>query len=104
MKRSSGFDCLIIAFLIALCLLFLFPLVIVLINSFKSKLTIMSAPFALPDADTFVGLANYQTGIENTGFFEAFGRSLFITVGSVALIVLGSSMTAWFITRVRTWW
>ncbi len=103
-SASSTFDRVITVFLVLLSIAFLVPLIIVLINSFKSKLTIMSAPFELPNADTFVGFANYQKGIQSSGFFEAFGRSLFITVGSVALIVLGSSMTAWFITRVRTWW
>ena len=80
---------------------FLFPVFIVLMNSFKSKLYITSEPFALPDADTFAGLSNYTEGLSKTGFFSAFFTSLFVTVLSVTAIVLFTSMTAWYITRVR---
>ncbi|WP_367567050.1 carbohydrate ABC transporter permease [Lacrimispora sp.] len=88
--------------LTALSLGFLFPVVLVLINSFKSKLFISNAPFQLPNGDTYVGLANYTEGIRKTGLLQAFGRSLFITVASVAVIILFTSMTAWFITRVKS--
>ena len=50
----------------------------------------------------FAGLENYTEGIRKTGFFAAFGWSAFITVGSVLVIVLFTSMTAWYITRVKT--
>ncbi len=88
--------------LTALSLGFLFPVVLVLINSFKSKLFISNAPFQLPNGDTYVGFANYTEGIRKTGLLQAFGRSLFITVASVAVIILFTSMTAWFITRVKS--
>ncbi|WP_333648247.1 carbohydrate ABC transporter permease [Lacrimispora sp.] len=88
--------------LTALSLGFLFPVVLVLINSFKSKLFISNAPFQLPNGDTYVGFANYTEGIRKTGLLHAFGRSLFITVASVAVIILFTSMTAWFITRVKS--
>ena len=58
-------------------------------------------PFDLPKDNMFVGLENYIRGIEQTKFFEAFGWSLFITVGGVAVIILCCSMCAWFITRVH---
>lgn len=85
-----------------LSLAFLFPIVLVVLNSFKSKLFISDAPFKLPTADTFVGLSNYVEGVRKTGFFPAFGRSLFVTVASVAVIILFTSMTAWYITRVKS--
>ena len=85
--------------LILLAAGFLLPVALVLLNSFKSRLYISSAPFALPDAVTFVGFENYLTGLNTAGFAAAFGRSLFITVGSVLLLVVGCSMTAWFIVR-----
>ena len=85
--------------LILLAAVFLLPVALVLLNSFKSRLYISSAPFALPDAVTFVGFENYLTGLNTAGFAAAFGRSLFITVGSVLLLVVGCSMTAWFIVR-----
>ena len=80
---------------------FVFPIFVVLINSFKSKLYITSEPFTLPDGESFAGLENYISGLEKTGFLTSFGYSLFITVGSVIAIVLFSSMTAWYITRIR---
>lgn len=91
-------------FLIVLSVAFLSPIFIVLINSFKGKLFISRAPFAFPTAETFVALSNYITGIKNSQFFSAFGYSLFITVASVAVIVIFTAMTAWFITRVKTKW
>lgn len=90
--------------LLALAVLFLAPVLIVLMNSFKGRFYIADAPFSLPDAATFVGLDNYQNGIGKTGFPLAFGYSLFITVCSVGLIVLLCAMTAWYITRIRTRW
>ncbi|MNO29698.1 L-arabinose transport system permease protein AraQ [compost metagenome] len=87
--------------LLALAVLFLSPIFIVLMNSFKGKFFISDAPFKLPDSTTFVKLENYTSGIEKTGFLNAFGLSLFITVFSVAVIVLFTSMTAWYITRVK---
>jgi raffinose/stachyose/melibiose transport system permease protein len=71
-------------------------------NSFKGRFFISDSPFALPNAQTFVALKNYFSGIAKTGFFPAFGYSLFITVFSVSTIVLFTSMTAWCITRVKS--
>ena len=84
-----------------LAVLFLVPIVLVLINSFKSRLYISSEPFALPNSQTFAGFENYINGLNSSGFFAAFLRSVFITVFSVAAIVLCTSMTAWFIVRVK---
>ncbi len=89
-------------FLIAAAVLFLSPILIVLMNSFKSKFHISDTPFKFPDADTFEGLKNYTEGAAKTGFFKAFGWSVFITVFSVAAIVFFTSMTAWYITRRKT--
>ncbi|MNO62458.1 L-arabinose transport system permease protein AraQ [compost metagenome] len=85
-----------------LAILFLSPILIVLMNSFKGKFFISDTPFKFPDAQTFVHLKNYTEGVAKTGFFNAFGMSMFITVGSVAVIVLLTAMTAWYITRVKT--
>ncbi|HHX55856.1 MAG TPA: carbohydrate ABC transporter permease [Clostridiales bacterium] len=90
---------------IALCLLallFIAPIVIVIFNSFKGKFFISDAPFKLPDKETFIGLSNYISGIEKIGFIQASGYSFFITIGSVIVILLFTSMAAWFITRVKT--
>jgi len=88
--------------LLLTAILFLFPILIVLVNSFKGRFFISDTPFALPDAQTFVALKNYVSGVAKTGFFPAFGYSLFITVFSVAAIVLFTSMMAWCITRVKS--
>jgi len=90
-------------FLFVLALLYLVPLFLVLMNSFKGRFFISSAPFAFPNAQTFVGFKNYVVGLARTGFFQAFGYSLFITVFSVGTIVFFTSMTAWVITRVTSW-
>ena len=95
-------DGLTVALLALLAVLYLAPILIVLINSFKGRFFISDAPFDLPTAQTFVGLQNYVSGIAKTGFLQAFGYSLFITVFSVAAIILFTSMTAWCITRVTS--
>lgn len=59
----------------------------------------MSEPFTLPMRDSFVGFSNYIAGINASGFFKAFGISLFVTVGSLVGIIITSSMTAWYIVR-----
>jgi raffinose/stachyose/melibiose transport system permease protein len=89
-------------FLFILAILFLVPIFIVLMNSFKGRFFISDAPFALPNSQTFVGLKNYTVGLAKTGFIQAFFYSLFITVFSVGTIVLFTSMTAWCITRVKS--
>lgn len=86
----------------ALAILFLVPIILVVINSFKSRLYISSSPFSLPNSETFVGLENYINGIASSGFFSAVLRSFFITVVSVALIILFTSMTAWYLVRVNS--
>lgn len=87
--------------LLLLSVVFLFPIYLVVINSFKSRFNIVSEPFVFPNSETFVGLENYISGIQSSGIIEAFFRTVFITVGSVLAIVIFTSMTAWYITRVK---
>ena len=87
--------------LLALSAVFVFPIFIVFINSFKLKFSIATAPFVLPDKETFTGIENYIEGLNTSGFLSAFWWSLFITVLSVAAIVIFTSMTAWYIIRVK---
>ncbi len=89
--------------LLILAAIFLLPVMLVVLNSFKSRLYISAAPFALPNGETFVGWENYLTGLRTAGFAAAFGRSVFITVGSVLLLVVGCSMTAWYLARAKGW-
>lgn len=90
--------------LMIISIVFIAPILLVLMNSFKGKLFVSNEPFAFPNAESFVGLKNYTNGIEKIDFFSAFFVSLFITVCSVILIVLATAMCAWFITRVKTWY
>ncbi|WP_454932691.1 carbohydrate ABC transporter permease [Actinomyces oricola] len=94
----------IVALLALLSLIWVVPLAFILINSFKGRAFISTDPFALPTRDTFAGIDNYVTGLNLSGFAPALGWSLFITVGSVLVIVLLTAMTAYYLTRVKTWW
>lgn len=80
---------------------YVYPILLVVINSFKKKAYISRKPFAIPTDKMFVGIENYINGIDKTGFIQAFGWSLFITVFSVAAIILCTSMCAWYISRVK---
>lgn len=102
MPQTRGKDAALFTFLLVLAALFIAPVLIVLMNSFKGKFFISDTPFLFPKGQMFVGLKNYTDGVVKTGFFNAFGMSLFITVCSVAVIVLLTAMTAWYITRVKT--
>lgn len=88
-----------------LAMAWVLPIVIVLINSFKSSSSIALTPFQFPMADTFMGFQNYITGINNGNypFYMSVFYSVVITVLSVALILLCTSMTAWYINRVDSW-
>lgn len=87
--------------LLGLAIIFLSPILLIFINSFKGKLYISEDLFSLPNSTTFVGLDNYTRGIETVNFWHAFGYSVLITVLSVGTIVLLTAMTAWFIVRVK---
>ena len=80
---------------------YVFPIALVVINSFKKKAYISKKPFAIPTDKMFVGIENYIKGIQRTGFIDAFFTSLFITVLSVGVIILCTSMCAWYIRRVK---
>ena len=98
-----------------LSVLWVLPIVIVFMNSFKLKAYINRFPFQLGPfkmtdgwdrfvagvQKAFVGLTNYAEGIRKINFFNAFGTSLFITICSVAVIILCTSMCAWYIIRVN---
>ena len=91
-------------FLSFLCIFWIMPVFVVLWNSFKNKNSINLMPFELPNAETFVGAENYLAAIDKYGLLQSVGWTVFITVGSVAAILLFCSMCGWFITRVQTWW
>lgn len=101
-KVVSRNNLVITIFMSFLSIMFLAPIFIVFMNSFKGKLYISDMPFQIPTSTTFAGVDNYIEGIVKIGFLQAFGWSLFITIFSVAAIVLFTSMTGWWITRVKS--
>ncbi|WP_427876122.1 carbohydrate ABC transporter permease [Gardnerella sp. 2492-Sm] len=83
-------------------LLWIFPIALVVLNSFKSKVNISSEPFSL-NPKYFVGMGNYELGSQRTDFPMSFLWTVVVTVGSVILILLCTSMCAWWIVRVNNW-
>lgn len=102
MAKRKTLNILATVLLILLSALFIFPIAVIVMNSFKTRFEISTAPFVIPSSDTFAGLENYITGITETGFLSAFFYSLFITVFSVLAIVFFTSQTAWYIVRRKT--
>jgi len=100
--RTSG--TILSLFFFLLSLVWLFPVFEVVINSFKENAFVNLEPFALPTAESFVGLANYIKGLTfgNYPFVLAAGYSLLITVVSVLLILVFCAMSAWYIARVNS--
>ena len=96
-------DVLLTVLLGALCVVWLYPVLLILINSLKDELAISTATvFELPASATFAGLHNYVYGITQLNFLQSFGYSAVITVSSVLLILLCCSMCGWYITRVTS--
>lgn len=85
-----------------LCLLYVFPIFVIVINAFKKKVYINDQPFSMPNAETYTGFKNFMEAINKYKFIEAVGWTVFITVASVAVILLCTSMCAWYITRVKS--
>ena len=92
------------AIFVVLCIAWIMPIFEVVINSFKSNASINTNAFSLPTAESFVGFANYIKGMTfgNYPFMKSVGYSFFITIVSVFLILLFTSMSAWYIARVNS--
>ena len=100
-KHERGKMAMTVAFAV-ICIIYVLPILIVLINSFKSNAAVNTETFAFPNEDSFVGLQNYIKGMTfgNYPFIKAVFYSLFITLVSSALILLCTSMAAWYVSRV----
>ena len=85
-----------------ICNLYILPVLAVVVNSFKLNTYVTTETFALPTAESFAGWANYIKGVTfgNYHFWKSAFYSLFITLVSTALILLCTSMAAWYIARV----
>lgn len=100
-KQKTCSNTIAFAFLCLLSAIFLVPILLVLLNSFKSRFYISSSPFAMPNSETFVGFENYLNGLSSSGFFISFIRSVWVSIASVLVIIVCTSMASWFVVRVK---
>ncbi len=84
--------------------IYVMPVVMVVINSFKKNTFVKTDTFALPNAESFVGFDNFTKGMTFGGypFWKSVIFSLVITLLSTFLIIFFTSMAAWFISRVNS--
>ena len=103
-KKYSLGSTILTIFFAALCLIWVFPVLEVVINSFKSNNYINLDAFAVPNSESFVGLDNFVKGLTfgNYPFLKSVGYSVYMSIVSVALILLFCSMAAWYIVRVKS--
>lgn len=88
------------AILLAYTVLALFPIFLVVVNSFKSRRGIFNEPLAFPGPDTFT-FEGYQRILERADFLLYFGNSFLVTVVPLALVILFASMAAWGLAEYR---
>lgn len=100
-KEKKGRGIFLTIFLALLSVAYVYPIILVIINSFKKKVYISKSPFMIPTGKMFAGVENYLRGIGKTDFIKSFGWTLFITAGSVFVIILCTSMCAWYMNRVH---
>ena len=101
-KRERLTNTIMTVFFSLLCLVWIYPVIMILINSFKIESAISTnTVFQLPTAETFAGFANFVDALTSKGFMSAFLTSLVITITSVLAILVFCSMCAWYITRVK---
>lgn len=104
-EKRTGKNAALTALLALLSLAWVYPVVMIFLNSLKQEGAITTAgAFEPPTAQTFNGLDHYWEVLTGRGFARAFGYSLLITLTSLALILICCSMCAWFITRVHARW
>ena len=101
-RKNRIADTILTVALSIICLVWIYPVVMILLNSLKVESAISTnTVFQLPTAATFAGLDNFINAISSKGFLEAFLTSLVITITSVLAILVFCSMCAWYITRVK---
>ena len=103
-KKYTPASTVLTAVFVVICLVWVMPIFEVVTNSLKSNAQINLDVFALPNAESYVGFANYITGMTfgNYPFLKSAGYSVFISVASTGLILLCCSMAAWYIVRVQS--
>ena len=98
-KRNQNILTVVLA---VISIIYVLPVVTVVINSFKENAFVNLEPFALPTAESFVGFENFIKGMTFGGypFWKSVVYSTVITVLSTGLILIFTSMAAWYIARV----
>ena len=102
MKKKTSYGKLLVTIILSvISIIYVIPIFTVLLNSFKVNSFVKTDTFGFPFGESFAGFDNFITGITLGGtFWESLFYSVFITVASTALILLGTSMAAWYISRV----
>lgn len=102
LKRERRTNTILTVIFSIIAVIYLMPIFLVLINSFKENSFVNLETFKLPTAQSFTGWANYEKGMTfgNYPFLKSVFYSFFITIVSTALILLCTSMAAWYIARV----
>ena len=90
--------------LAVICIIYVLPVLTVVINSFKVNTFVKTDTFAVPTGEMWAGFANFIKGMTfgNYPFWSSVKYSVLITVVSTALILLFTSMAAWYIARVNS--
>ena len=102
-SEKRGRIALSIAFTI-ICIIYVLPVVTVVLNSFKNNTYVKTDTFAVPAGDMWAGFSNFVKGMTfgNYPFWKSVVFSIFITLTSTALILVFTSMAAWYIARVNS--
>ena len=102
LAKEKTFKTVLSIILAVICILYMLPVATLIINTFKGSTYVKSETFALPNSQSFVGVDNYVKGMTfgNYDFWKTVLYSFTITILSTAMILLFTSMAAWFIARV----
>lgn len=103
-KKKVGWSMIGTIFFTVLSALYMYPIVMVVLNALKKESMITTqGAFQLPTGEMWGGLSNFIKAVNSQGFLKSLFYSVFITVSSVALILICCSMCAWYINRVNNW-
>ena len=102
-RKQQSINSVITVILSIICVIWMYPILLIVFNSLKVESAISTNRiFELPIGNAFNGFRNFIYGVTKMDFMSSFWYSLFITVSSVALIILCCSMCAWYISRVTS--
>lgn len=102
LKGEKRFNTFLTILFTVICIFWVIPVVIVVFNAFKLNSFVKTNTFALPTGEMWAGFMNFVTGMSmgNYNFLKSVFYSFYITIFSTALILLCTSMSAWYVSRV----